>query len=148
MATTVNYVGNQYSIPSYQDRGYAQGNGNLSSYLVALATGSLTLGGGSFSLTADVNFGANFGLLAVYFKSRSSNIATAGVFRLANLEQVNWRNASNGGNCTLGVDASDRLAYTGGDVILDPGKCVVLRSPDGTKSIRFGLDNNGNFGEM
>lgn len=70
MSTTVTYVGTQYRIPAYQDTGYAQGAGNLSSYLIALATGSLTLAGGTFTLTAEVDFGVTYGLKAAYYKSR------------------------------------------------------------------------------
>lgn len=61
MATPVTLNGNSYSIPAYGDSGYAQGAGNLSSYLVALATGVLTLSGGTFTLTAPITFAA-FGI--------------------------------------------------------------------------------------
>lgn len=148
MSTPVVYVAQSYNIPAYQDTGYAQGAGNLSSYLIALATGSLTLSGGNFTLTADVNFGAGFGLVSTYYKSRSSNISTTGILRLANLDTVGWRNFLDNGNLTLAVNASDQFAFAGGDIKLDAGKCVVLVSPDSSKSIRFGLDNDGNFGEM
>lgn len=38
MSTPVTYSGTSYNVPAYQDTGYAQGSGNLSSYLIALAT--------------------------------------------------------------------------------------------------------------
>ncbi len=38
MSTPVTYAGSSYNVPAYQDTGYAQGAGNLSSYLIALAT--------------------------------------------------------------------------------------------------------------
>ncbi len=69
MSTTVTYAGNQYQVPAYQDTGYAQGTGNLSSYLIALATGSLTVSGGSFPLTAEADFGSSYGLKAIYYKA-------------------------------------------------------------------------------
>lgn len=146
--TPVTYVGNQYQIPGYQDTGWAQGSGNLTSYLIALATGSLTLAGGTFNLTADVNFGSSFGLISLYYKSRGSNLSTVGIVRHANAEVDGWRNAANGANLTWGVNSSDQFAAVGGDIALDAGKCIVLKSPDGSKTIRFGLDNDGNFGEM
>lgn len=37
MSTPVTFSGNSYNVPAYQDTGYAQGTGNLSSYLIALA---------------------------------------------------------------------------------------------------------------
>lgn len=143
MATTVTYVGTQYSVPAYNDTGYAQGAGNLSSYLVALATGSLTLSGGTFTLTADANFGTNFGLVALYLKSTTANIATAGFLRMANTDLIEWRNASNGGNLTLGPNSSNQLVFTGGDILLGAGQGFVMTTPDGTKTYRIYVDNNG-----
>jgi microcystin-dependent protein len=45
MSTVVTLNGINYSIPSYNDKGWAQGTGNLSAYLVAVAT-ALNGGGG------------------------------------------------------------------------------------------------------
>jgi hypothetical protein len=74
--------------------------------------------GGAFALTADANFGANFGLVSAFYKSYAANsagnIATAGVVRLGNAESVSWRNAANGANKSLTVDASDKLAFDAG----------------------------------
>lgn len=144
MSTPVTYVGNSYSIPAYGDTGYAQGTGNLSSYLIALATGSLSLSGGSFPLTADVNFGSNFGLVALYLKSATANLATAGFLRLANTDLIEWRNGANGGNDTLGANSTDQLVYTGGDIKTSTaGSGFVTTTPDGTKTFRIFVDNNG-----
>lgn len=113
MSTPVTYVANQYNIPAYQDTGYAQGSGNLSSYLIALATGNLTLSGGSFPLTADADFGASFGLKSLYYKSRSANPASTGIVRLGNTETIGWRNAAHDGDMTLTVDSSNNLNFSG-----------------------------------
>lgn len=61
MATVVVYNGTNYSIPSYQDTGYAQGPGNLSTYLVALATGCVNVTGtqsvgGNKTFTGTITF--------------------------------------------------------------------------------------------
>ena len=45
MSTVVSYNGTNYTVPSYGDTGYAQGPGNLSTYLVSLATGSMAITG-------------------------------------------------------------------------------------------------------
>lgn len=113
MSTAVTYVGTQYNVPAYQDTGYAQGTGNLSSYLIALATGSLTLSGGTFTLTADADFGANFGLKSIYYKSRAANISSVGVIRLGSTEIIGWRNNANDGDLELTTNASDQLTYNG-----------------------------------
>ena len=81
--------------------------------LYDLATSSLYPTGGSFPLTSDVNFGNSFGLISKYFDSNSANIATAGSIRLSNTDLIEWRNAANSGNDTLGVDGSDNLVYNG-----------------------------------
>lgn len=143
MATSVTYVGNSYSVPAYNDTGYAQGAGNLSSYLVALATGSLTLSGGAFTLTADANFGASFGLIALYFKSQAANIAASGVIRLASGDLIAWRNNANGGDVQLGKNSSDQLTWPNDILITGAGNGIVFTTPDGTKTYRIYMDNNG-----
>jgi hypothetical protein len=112
MSTLVNWNGQQYLVPAYNDTGYAQGNGNLSQYLVALSTGSLQQIGGLFQLTADADFGPNFGLVSSYFKSRSANIASAGVLRLANTDAIKWRNSDNSADVTLAMNATGTTAVT------------------------------------
>lgn len=113
MSTPVVLAGVTYNIPAYQDVGYAQGTGNLSSYLIALASVVITSGGGTVPLTADLNFGTSFGLVALYYKSVSSNISTSGILRLANTDTIGWRNFGNTGNDVLGVNSFDQLIYNG-----------------------------------
>src|ERR1700676_912048 len=113
MATLVNFNGLTYSIPAFDDTNWAQGNGNISSYLIALANSTLTPSGGNFPLTADLNFGGSFGLISLYYKSHSANIASAGVLRLANTDTIDWRNFANSGDNVLAVDNLDRLTYNG-----------------------------------
>lgn len=112
MSTLVNWNGQQYLVPAYNDTGYAQGNGNLSQYLVALSTGSLQQVGGLFQLTADADFGPNFGLVSSYYKSRTANIASAGVLRLANTDAIKWRNSDNSADVTLAMNATGTAART------------------------------------
>lgn len=58
MSTPVTFAGNQYNVPAYQDTGYAQGTGNLSSYLIALAAAV------PYSGTSDITItGAGKGLV-------------------------------------------------------------------------------------
>lgn len=107
MATTVSLNGTSYSIPSASERNWA----SLSTYLIALSTGVLTKAGGSFTLTAEADFGATYGLKSAYYKSKGTNIAAAGVARLANAESVSWRNAANSADKALKVNSSDRLEF-------------------------------------
>jgi len=68
--------------------------------------------GGTFTLTADVDFGATYGLKSVYYKSRNTP-STAGIVRLGNNESVGWRNAANSANLELKANASNLLEYNG-----------------------------------
>jgi len=117
MSTPITFNGVSYSVPAYNDTGYAQGAGNLSSYLIAISTGTLQQSGGTFALTADANFGTNFGLVAKYFKSVTAGIADAGVIRLAKTDLIEWRNNGGSGNNILGVDTSNNLEWNGNDVL-------------------------------
>lgn len=85
----------------------------------AVTSGMLQMAGGSFPLTADVNFGANFGLLSKYFETRSSNPATVGTVRLASADPgLVFRNNANSGNLVVTTDSSDNLLFNGQIVAL------------------------------
>lgn len=109
MSTPITLNGVGYTIPAVGDRAWGT---SLSSYLVALSTGVLSKAGGSFTLTADADFGSNFGLKSLYFKSRGT-ASTTGVFRLGNTESIGWRNAANSGDKVLKVNSSDQLEFDG-----------------------------------
>ena len=111
--TTVTLNGSNYSIPAYGDTGWAVGTGNLSSYLVAIASGCLQTTGGTFALSANVNFGASYGLLAAYFSTRAASPATSGLVRLALTDTIKWGAA----NLALSVSAS-RLQFDGQTLLI------------------------------
>jgi hypothetical protein len=71
--------------------------------------------GGTFTLTADVNFGASFGVQSVYYKSLAAAVSTAGVVRLGNTETIGWRNGADSANLALGV-SSDKIQFGGIDL--------------------------------
>jgi hypothetical protein len=73
MATTVLYNGVTYSVPSFGDIGYAQGPGNLSQYLVALATATPTSGG---TFTGNITFSPSTGGIV---GTTTNNNAAAGI---------------------------------------------------------------------
>lgn len=116
MATPITFNGVAYSVPTYEDTGYAQGAGNLQSYFIAISTGTLQPSGGSFPLTGDVNFGTNFGLIAKYYKSVAASPALTGVLRLGNAESVVWRNAANSADLALTVNSSNELQFNGATI--------------------------------
>lgn len=113
MSFIVNYNGVNYTIPEYGDIDWGP---DVTAYLNALATGSLTKSGGLFPLLADVNFGAAHGVLAGFFSSAESNPAAAGQIRLTHSGEIHWRNNANTADVTLGVNASDRLTFNGSPI--------------------------------
>lgn len=124
MSLLVTLNGANYIIPETNEVGWGS---NLDDYLVAIAAGVLQKTGGSFTLTAETDFGATYGLKSAYLKSRASNVASTGAIRLANAETgIVWRNAANNADLALTVDASNQLTFNGAAVattavIIDPG---------------------------
>lgn len=92
----------------------------------AVTNGMLQMQGGSFPLTADVNFGPNFGLLSKYFETRSTFPATTGTVRLSPADAgIAWRNNAHGGNLVLTTDASDNLLFNGNPIASSGGGAVT-----------------------
>lgn len=110
MATNATLNGVVYSIPAEGDSNWGT---NLSNYFIAIASSVLQKTGGTFTLTADTDFGATYGLKSAYYKSRATNPASAGQIRLGNAEFIKWRNAANSADLGLKVNASDALEYNG-----------------------------------
>lgn len=118
MSQSVTLNSSSYTIPDVGENDWGQ---NVTDFLVAIPGAVLQKSGGAFTLTADVDFGANFGLKSIYYKSRSANPATIGTLRLGVSEVVSWRNNANGANLSLGIDASDLLTYDGSRVVTVAG---------------------------
>jgi hypothetical protein len=113
MATPVTFNGSSYSVPAYGDSGWAQGAGNLSSYLIAIASGCLQTTGGAFTLSAEVDFGATYGVKGTYFKTETASPATVGVLRLALSDTIAW----GASNLALAVSGS-RLQFNGQTLLI------------------------------
>lgn len=111
MSLNVTFNGTVYIIPETGEVGWG---GNTTSYLVAIAAGALQKTGGSFTLSAETDFGASFGLKSLYYKSRSANIASTGIVRLNNnSDSISWRNAGNTADLPLIVNGLNQLAFNG-----------------------------------
>lgn len=126
---TVNGVTFQYPQTGNQAWGAA-----AAAWAQAITTGTLQKAGGSFTLTNEVDFGADYGLKSISFKSRSSNVAQSGVFRNSNTDLITWRNGANSGDNTLGVSPSNVLLYNGvpvaGNVNVDNTPTINLDVTD------------------
>jgi hypothetical protein len=114
MSIQVTLNGIPYNIAQTGEIGWGLDTTN---YLVAIGSGAvLSLNGGSFTLTSDVNFGPNYGLISKYFTSQKVSPATSGLLRLANIDTIEWRNAANTGNLPLGL-VGDKLTFDGVNVV-------------------------------
>lgn len=151
MATSITFNGSTYSVPANREpRGWGT---SLSAFLVDVGNNALSKAGGNFTLTADANFGATYGLVVKYIKSASSNIAQSGVVRYANNEGIGWRNAANSADKILKVNASDRLDFDGVNVVTATSTDTLtnktltapaISSPTGLVKADVGLGNVDN----
>lgn len=87
--------------------------------------------GGLFQLLAEVDFGTSYGLKSLYIKSRTANVASASFIRLANTDEISWRNFANDGDLSLEVNSSDELVYNNG-VISAPIQTQITVSDTST----------------
>lgn len=116
MAQSLNVNGVTYSFPDVGEENWGQ---NVTNWAVAITAGALQKKGGTFTLTAEVDFGATYGLKTAYVKSKTANISTVGVIRLANGDSVSFRNAANDADLELKPKAAadGLLTYGGLDLV-------------------------------
>ena len=146
VSLTVNGVSFDY--PQTGEDGWGTSATNWAS---AVTTGMLQKAGGTFTLTAEVDFGGTFGLKVQYLKSKGTNIAAAGVVRLANAETISWRNNANSADLALTASAADNLTFGGTKVILSgaivnadiDASAAIARSKLASGTADHVLINNG-----
>lgn len=135
MSLLVTFNGANYIIPTTNEVGWGS---NLDSYFVAIAAGCLQKTGGLFTLSAETDFGSSFGLTSLYYKSRSSNVASTGNLRLANTDVgVTWRNAANNADLPLTVNASNQLTFNGNVIETSTGIIELADGSVGAPSLAF-----------
>ena len=98
-----------YVIPETGEIGWGQ---QVTNYLVALGSGGvLSMEGGDFPLSSEVNFGPNYGLASPWFRSGLEPAAHTGVVRLTNDEFIAWRNFDDTADIPLFVDDEGLLWF-------------------------------------
>ncbi len=110
MSIPLNVNGVVFEYPELDDEDWGV---DSTDWAAAVTNGMLQKAGGLFTLTADADFGASFGLKSLYYKTRTSNPASTGQFRLAKTDSVSWRNNANASDLPLSIDALDRLTFNG-----------------------------------
>jgi len=132
-----------YQYPSPLDKNWGT---VLDNWSTAVTNGMLQKAGGLFTLTADADFGASFGLKSLYYKSREANVAGSGIIRLASASSgLAFRNNANNADLAITTDASDNLLYNGhvidtaagGDVVSITGTAnqIIASSPTGAVTL-------------
>lgn len=135
MATTVSWNGSNYSVPATGEENWG-GVTKVDGLLISLVNNGFQKTGGTFTLSADADFGVTAGLKSIYYKSRSANVSSTGIIRFANAETgIGWRNAANSGDLLLTVNSSNQLTFNGNVIVTSTG--IVLPQDGGT-----GVANN------
>lgn len=106
MAINVNINNTAYTIPNTGEEGWGD---NVTNWIVAASSFLLQRSGGSFPLSAEVDFGATAGLRALIYRSKASDVAASGVLRLGHADKISFRNQANSADLQLGVNALDQL---------------------------------------
>jgi hypothetical protein len=104
MSVNVPFNGETHVIPTSGEKGWAAA---VTAFIVSVGANALTA---ISTLAAELDLGATYGIRAMWFRSKTSNPATTGVVRLAQTDQICFRNAANDTNLTLGL-SSDVLQF-------------------------------------
>jgi len=100
----------------YPETGDVQWGPVTTQWAQAITNGMLQKAGGVFTLTADVDFGGNFGLISKYYTSRSADPAQSGALRLSNTDFIAFRNQADTADLVLNV-VGDALYYEGFELL-------------------------------
>ena len=134
MASNVVFNNVTYSIPADGDTGWGP---DLTAYFISIASNAFQKTGGAFTLTAEANFGATYGLKSAYIKSQASNPASSGVIRLGSTQSVSWRNNANNADLALTTDASDNLLYNSKTVLFSGLGLIVNADVSNSAAIAY-----------
>jgi hypothetical protein len=138
MSTSVTWNGSSYTVPSTSEENWS-GATKVDGLLIALVNHGFQKTGGTFTLSADADFGVTAGLKSVYYKSRGT-VATTGVLRLGNAEVIAWMNAAGNANIPLTVNSSDQLTFNGTVVFSSSGVVPIAAGGTGAITATLGFD--------
>lgn len=147
MSTSVTWNGTSYTVPATGDLNWG-GSTGVDGLLAALVNHGFNKTGGTFTLSADADFGSSFGLKSLYYKSRSSNPASVGVVRLSNAELCGWRDSGNSTNATFGLNSSDNFEwqYNGANAGTLSNTGHWLATNGSAAAVAFGFVSDPNTG--
>ncbi len=105
MPVTLNVNGTDFDYPQKDDENWGE---EATGWAEAVTAGMLQKAGGLFTLTAEVDFGASFGVKSLIYKTRTASLAASGEFRLANVDSMAWRNGADSGKVYLFLTPSQK----------------------------------------
>jgi hypothetical protein len=127
-SVTINSV--SYAFPDVDEEDWGQ---TVTDWAVAVSNSLLQKTGGAFTLSAEVDFGASWGVKSLYISSRTVGVASAGAVRLAKTDGVYWRNNVGGADLSLGIGSDDRIEFNSVELVnLDAAQTLenkTLTSP-------------------
>ena len=113
---TINDV--DYTFPDVDDSDWGQ---NVTDWAGAISSFLLQRTGGTFTLSAAVDFGTAFGLKVKELDSKTSSSTvstdTSAFLRLAKSDYISWRNNADGANLTFQKGTDDLLEFAGVDLV-------------------------------
>jgi hypothetical protein len=147
VSTTKSFAGQSFNLPANREPKSSNWGTHVSNFLIAVADNALAKTGGTFTLSAEMSFGATYGLLLPYIKSASANISSTGIVRFANNEGLGWRNAANNADLILKVNASNALEFNGNPITaLALGAAnTVLKVNSGGTATEYGKITTNNI---
>jgi hypothetical protein len=119
MSVTKTFAGSTFNLPQNKEPKSSNWGLEVSNFLIKVADFAIPKTGGNNYLTAaDLDFGATYGVILPYLKSSTTPISTTGFLRLAKSDSFAWRNNGDTGNVSLTLSASDRLQFTGSNLLI------------------------------
>lgn len=110
MAIPLTVNGQVFEYPQNFDEGWGI---DATGWAIAVTAGMLSLSGGNFPLTAQVNFGPSFGIKVQSIVTQTVLPSTVGFIALSKTDTIGFRNNANTGNLLLGIDGSNNLTFNG-----------------------------------
>lgn len=156
MSVNLSINGSVYPFPETNDENWGA---RVTAWATTISQATLQKNGGSFVLTAEIDFGATYGAKIAYIKSRTANPASAGLVRAANNETIiAARNAANSADLTVKFNASNQLEVNGAVVGTTADVAVVqadldaheanTSNPHSVTKAQVGLSNADNTSDL
>lgn len=96
---------------AYPQTGDTDWGNQATQWAQAVTAGLLPKLGGTFLITGNINFGTIAGLQAKFFGSNVAPIASTGIIRLANADQITWLSQNGSSTLFLTVDSTNTLKF-------------------------------------